>query len=338
MKLSVIIPVYNGGKSFEQCIEAITNASRIPEEIIVVDDASTDTSAATAGAAGTKVISIQGQPRGPAFARNRGAREAYGEILVFLDADVAVHKDTLSRIEAYFIDNPEVVAIFGSYDDNPRDSSFVSLYKNLQHHYVHQHSRREASTFWGGCGAIRHDIFRALGGFDEHYERPSIEDIELGRRLKQGAYRILLCPDIQVTHLKRWTFTGWLKADIFDRAVPWSTLILKEGTLQNDLNLDWQNRLSAIAAWMLVLFFVTGFFLPLLWVVAGCCVVAVVFINRNMYCFFTRKGGFFFALVAAFFHFLYFLYSSVTFALIAVRCKFIECPSNNKRDEKKNHY
>jgi hypothetical protein len=47
-----------------------------------------------------------------------------------------------------------------------------------------------------------------------------------------------------VTHLKRWKFTGWLKADIFDRAIPWSWLILKEGTLHNDLNLDWQNRLS----------------------------------------------------------------------------------------------
>ena len=155
MKLSVIIPVHNGGLGFEQCLEALTVSIRLADEIIVVDDASTDVSAVTALAAGVQVISVQGQPRGPAFARNRGAQEAHGDILVFLDADVAVHKDTLARIAEYFIEHSEVAAVFGSYDDNPPKRSVVSLYKNLQHHYVHQHGNQVSSTFWAGCGAIR---------------------------------------------------------------------------------------------------------------------------------------------------------------------------------------
>ena len=44
---------------------------------------------------------------------------------------------------------------FGSYDDTPTDRGFVSRYKNLLHHYVHQTARREASTFWTGLGAVR---------------------------------------------------------------------------------------------------------------------------------------------------------------------------------------
>jgi GT2 family glycosyltransferase len=323
MNLSVIVPVNNGGESFKRCLEALIVSTRSADEIIVVDDASTDGSADTARAAGMLVISVQGQPRGPAFARNRGAEEAHGDILVFLDADVVVHKDTLARIAGYLIKNPEVAAVFGSYNDNPPERSIVSLYKNLQHHYVHQYSNQVSSTFWAGCGAIRRNIFESIGGFSEMYVRPSIEDIELGRRLNHAGYKVWLCPDIQVSHLKIWTFTGWLKSDIFDRAIPWSRLILHEGTLNTDLNLDWQNRLSAIVAWAFVLCFVMGFFLPLLWIISGVCLITIVTINHSLYRLFTHKGGFFFAIVAVFFHFLYFLYSSATFTIMAARYKLL---------------
>jgi GT2 family glycosyltransferase len=323
MNLSVIVPVNNGGESFKRCLDALIVSVRSADEIIIVDDASTDASAATARDAGMQVISVRGQHRGPAFARNRGAQEAHGDILVFLDADVVVHKDTLARIAGYFIENSEVAAVFGSYDDNPPERSIVSLYKNLQHHYVHQYSNQVSSTFWAGCGAIRRNIFESVGGFNEKYARPSIEDIELGRRLNHAGYQVWLCPDIQVSHLKIWTFIGWLKSDIFDRAIPWSRLILREGTLNTDLNLNWQNRLSAIVAWAFVLCFVMGFFLPLLWIISGCCMVAIVTINRNMYRLFTHKGGFFFAIAAVFFHFLYSLYSSATFTIMAVRYKLL---------------
>lgn len=321
MNLSVIIPVHNGGDRFRRCLEALAESDRIPDEIIVVDDASTDASSSLAGVSGARVITLKGDPRGPAFARNRGAREAYGEILVFLDADVAVHKDTLARITGYFSDNSEAAAVFGSYDDDPPERSIVSLYKNLQHHYVHQHGSQVSSTFWAGCGAIRRTIFESVGGFSEKYTRPSIEDIELGRRITNTGYRILLCPEIQVTHLKRWTFTGWLKCDIFDRAIPWSRLILSDSHLPDDLNLDWRNRVSALAAWASILFCCLGFFFHWAWIVAGCFTTAVAITNRDLYRFFARKGGFAFATAAAVLHFFYFLYSSAVFAIVVAKGK-----------------
>lgn len=321
MNCSIIIPVHNGGAPFGCCLKALAFSIRSEDEIIVVDDASTDASADTARAAGAKVIPLHGQPRGPAFARNRGAGEARGDILVFLDADVAVHNDTIPLIAEIFLDNPDATAIFGSYDDDPPERGIVSLYKNLQHHYVHQHGNPVSSTFWAGCGAIRRNIFETIGGFDEKYDHPSIEDIELGRRLHRAGVPVSLRPDIQVTHLKRWTFLGWLKSDIFDRAVPWSRLILEERKFSSDLNLDWRNRLSAAVAWAFVLSFTMGFFLPLFWIIAGGCIMTLVIVNYDMYVFFMRKKGTVFAATAAFFHFLYFLYSSATFAILAAKYK-----------------
>ena len=123
-------------------------------------------------------------------------------MLVFIDADVLA--DTLQRIRTSFKDDPALDALFGSYDAAPAAPGLVSQYKNLRQHYVHQHGQTESQTFWSGCGAVRSSVFRALGGFDERYTRPSIQDIDLGYRLKAAGCRIALEPGIQVRHLKKW--------------------------------------------------------------------------------------------------------------------------------------
>ncbi len=182
---------------------------------------------------------------GPAEARNLGAHEAKGEILLFVDADVVVKPDTVERVAADF-ENPEIAAVFGSYDDEPAETNFISQYKNLFHRFVHQQSSSEAETFWAGCGAVRREIFLAVDGFNaERYPRPAIEDIELGYRLRAKGYRILLDKQLHAKHLKRWTLKSMLHADIFCRAIPWSTLILENQNMVNDLNLQTTDRISA---------------------------------------------------------------------------------------------
>ena len=78
-----------------------------------------------------------------------------GQYLVFIDADVCVHQDTLVRFAERFTADPMLDAVMGSYDDAPAASNFLSQYKNLFHHYVHQTGDGEIRTFWSGCGAIR---------------------------------------------------------------------------------------------------------------------------------------------------------------------------------------
>ena len=317
LRLSVIIPVHNGGDDLRRCLEALAASTRPTDELIVVDDASTDGSGDLARRFGARVLRLDSPPQGPAFARNQGAETARGDILVFLDADVAVHPDTLARVERYLIEHPEIAALFGSYDDAPSAGGLVTQYKNLLHHYVHQHSRREASTFWAGCGAIRPNVFAALGGFDAGYTRPVIEDIELGARLRRAGHKVWLCPDVQVTHLKRWTFVSLLRADIFGRAIPWTRLILREAHLPADLNLDVRSRLGAIAAWAALAFLVLGFWWPWAWMGVPLSAAVVGILNADLYRFFTRQGGVWFATGAAGLHALYLLYSSLIFVLVA---------------------
>jgi GT2 family glycosyltransferase len=144
------------------------------------------------------------QAGGPAKARNLGAQASHGDILFFMDADVTLAPDTLEQVLAAFDTQPQIAALIGSYDDAPGAPNFLSQYKNLFHHYTHQRGCEEASTFWGACGAVRREVFSAVGGFDEAYRYPSIEDIELGYRLKRAGHSIHLCKQVQVKHLKRW--------------------------------------------------------------------------------------------------------------------------------------
>jgi glycosyltransferase involved in cell wall biosynthesis len=251
MPVSVIIPVYNAATHLEACLAHLAASSSAPLECIVVDDGSTDGSADVARRHNAKVLSTGGRA-GPARARNIGARAAAGEILLFLDSDVCVHHDTLARLRKDFEDDPALDALIGSYDTSPGSKDFLSQYKNLMHSFVHQHGRRDACTFWGGCGAIRREVFLEHAGFDESYARPAIEDIELGYRLRMAGRKMLLDKQLQVKHLKQWTFWGLVRSDVLDRGIPWTELILRDRYMPNDLNLELSQRVSVALAFVLL--------------------------------------------------------------------------------------
>ena len=251
--VSVIVPVRNGAGHLARCLMAICASTNQQYECVVVDDSSTDETRAVAAQFPVTLIELRGGPYGPAQARNLGVQVARGAIILFVDADVVVKPDTVAQVVETFGRSPEISAVFGSYDDAPANPEFLSQYKNLFHHFVHQHASEQAVTFWAGCGAVRRDAFLAVGGFDaQRYPRPSIEDIELGARLRSAGHRIMLHKGIQVTHLKRWTLRGIVRSDVFDRGIPWTLLLLQERSLPNDLNLRISQRAGAILACLLV--------------------------------------------------------------------------------------
>lgn len=263
--LSVIVPAHNAAKLLPDTLAALA-ASTLPRarwELIVVDDASTDDTAAIAASFADLVVNLPAPARGPGGARNAGAARARGRWLVFIDADVRVHADTLSRF-ADAADTAEIVAVFGSYDSRPAAPGLVSEYRNLLHRYVHLQGAGEAETFWAGCGAVRREAFEAVGGFDTaRFPRPQIEDIELGYRLRDRGGRIRLDPAIQGTHLKRWSFWQMLRTDLRDRGVPWMRLLLeRRGRTAASLNATAAERvkvaLAALGSAALLLALVTG--------------------------------------------------------------------------------
>ena len=242
--LSVIIPVYNSQTELKQCLAALAKSHYEDFEVWVVDDGSTVPIKPLTDACGFGYRRIHG-PSGPACARNRGVEKARGRYVVFIDADVCVHGDTLALFAEAFRRDPTVDAVVGSYDEAPACPHFISQYKNLLHNYVHQNSRGEIQTFWSGCGAMKRDVFLAFGGYDEQrYRRPSGEDIELGIRMSVAGHRIILDPRIKAKHLKRWTLLSLLRTDIFDRGVPWTRSMLRARAVGKTLNVTPVQRLS----------------------------------------------------------------------------------------------
>ncbi|MGB1253165.1 MAG: glycosyltransferase family 2 protein, partial [Candidatus Promineifilaceae bacterium] len=117
---------------------------------------------------------------------------------------------------------------------------------------------------------------------------------------------------VQVKHLKRWTWWGWISADIFSRAVPWTQLLLERPEIAADLNLQWHQRASGVSATLL---------LPMLfwnpirrW--AGLPAVMLLCLNADFYRFLQRKRGTRFVVSALLLHWLYYVYSTVTFGVM----------------------
>lgn len=321
--ISVIMPVYNGCEFIARSLPPLLDMLRRGElaEVIVVDDTSTDDTAAMAAALGARVMPSGGR-LGPGGARNQAAAQASGDILWFVDADVVVHDDAARELQRAFA-GPGVTAVFGSYDDQPPAKNFLSQYKNLVHHFYHHRGHREASTFWAGCGGVRKDAFLAAGGFDVvRYTRPSIEDIELGYRLRAAGGRILLWPALQGTHLKVWRLFNLIHTEVFCRAIPWSRLMLSQTGMVNDLNVGTAERLRAVVAGI----FFAGSAASLHPAVPGWVALAlfgaIALSNGSLLRLFYRRKGPLFALGGLLFHQVYYLYSSAAFAWCWLEIRF----------------
>jgi GT2 family glycosyltransferase len=309
--ISIVIPVRDGGENFRNCLRSLAEFVPKSIEIIVVVDGGTDNSLQLATDFGAKVLAFP-TSSGPARARNLGAAVATGEIVFFIDADVTVGAETIDRVVEIFSDRPEVAAAIGSYDDAPGAPNFLSQYKNLFHHYTHQAADPSASTFWGACGAIRRRVFHEIGGFDEAYRYPSIEDIELGYRLRQAGYHIQLCKTLQVKHLKRWEPGSLLRAEFFYRAVPWTELLWRDrGSITNDLNLKISSRLSLILTFGIIAAAIASWWWQSAFLLAAGLSAALLLLNWPVYQFFHHKRGLRFALQVIPWHWLYFCYGGL---------------------------
>lgn len=263
--LSVVVPATDDPPTLDRCLAALARSAVPADEVVVVTDPE---------------LSASG-------ARNAGARRARGDLVAFVDADVEVHPDALGRLRAALSDPSGADAVFGSYDDAPGDPGVVSTFRNLLHHHVHHGSAGPAETFWTGLGAVRRDAFHRVGGFDEaRYPHPSIEDIELGDRLRAAGHRVELDPSILGTHLKVWTLRSMVWTDLARRGIPWVSLQVRRRRVSTSLNCGWRHRMSALAAVAAA----TGAVAAVLPVVlAG--VVALVGLNRRFYLLLLQRLG-----------------------------------------------
>lgn len=313
----MIIPLYNAERMVARCLAPLVAMRDRGEisEIIVVDDGSTDDSADIVRQHESVQLVAMDRQRGPGAARNRGADIAIGAYLWFVDSDVVVAEDA-ARVLARTVRETGAAAVFGRYDDRPAATNFLSQYKNLAHHYYHSLGSENASTFWAGCGAVERQLFNEVGRFDaERYRHPSIEDIELGYRIREVGGRIILQRSLQGKHLKEWRLYRLLHTEIFRRAVPWSQLMLERRSIMNDLNVGTAERmraLLALATTFALCASLAGLASPWLSAVLAATTVGA---NRGIIGFFRKSQGLPFAVKAFLFHQLYYMYSSFGFGL-----------------------
>jgi glycosyltransferase involved in cell wall biosynthesis len=196
--ISVVIPAYNAEATLGRCLDALSAQSRPPDEVIVVDDGSTDDTAELAQRYGARVV--RQANAGAAAARNAGARAARGELLLFTDADCAPARDWVACMAAPFVDRA-VAGAKGVYQTTQVEpvARFVQL--EYEDRYDRMRGQERIDFVDTYSAAYRRDLFLRAGGFDTTFPGASVEDQELSFRLAQAGHRLVFVPDARVAHI-----------------------------------------------------------------------------------------------------------------------------------------
>lgn len=208
-EISVVIPARNASETLSECLSEL-DSQTFPEErfeVIVVDDGSTDNTGEVARAHRVRLIEIS--PSGPAAARNAGAREARGELLVFTDADCIPQRDFLEQISAAF-EEPELAGAKGAY--RSEQAGLVPRFVQLEYQHKYERMARfdRIDFIDTYAAAYRRDIFLQQGGFDARFPHSSVEDQEFGFRLARVGYLLRFVPAAKVLHRHNETWLQYL--------------------------------------------------------------------------------------------------------------------------------
>lgn len=199
--ISVIIPAKDAAQTLSACLEGVLHQDGlrfgVDYEVIVVDDGSTDSTAEIAANMGVRVA--RQANAGPASARNHGAREARGELLVFTDADCIPTPGWLRALMRAFTDT-RVVGVKGAYQTV--EKGWVPRFVQCEYAYKYQRlARQETIDFIDTySAAYRREVFLQHGGFNTVFPVPSVEDQEFSFRLARQGYRLAFCPAAVVLH------------------------------------------------------------------------------------------------------------------------------------------
>lgn len=212
--ITVIIPARNAGHTIGACLDALQAQTAVPDayEILVVDDGSSDDTAAVARRHGAQVIS---QPhQGPAAARNRGIHAARGEMLCFTDADCVPGASWIADVTAPLRRDPGIAACKGTYRTHQRaiTARFVQLEYEDKYDQLRAHDHITFLDFYSA--ACRRQVLIDNGCFDEHF--PNSEDRELSYRLASRGYLMVFQPSARVDHLHASTLPDYVHKKILN--------------------------------------------------------------------------------------------------------------------------
>jgi len=192
MRFSVIIPTCHRNDDLARCLERLAPGAQTllaaDYEVIVSDDGRASTAEATVREQFPWARWTQGPRRGPAANRNHGARQARGEWLVFTDDDCLPNAGWLAAYAAAA--TPEATLLEGKTDAcGTRDRLDMECPINAN-----------GGNLWSCNFAVRAEVFRVVGGFDEAFPGAAMEDMDLHERLKAAGHRAKFLPEARVLH------------------------------------------------------------------------------------------------------------------------------------------
>jgi GT2 family glycosyltransferase len=304
--ISLIIPVRNAEATIGKCLAAAVALDDARYEIIVVDDASEDASAALIGNYPCTLIRLDTHS-GAARARNIGARHSAGDILFFTDADCLVANDVLSRVRAALSGRSSELVLGGTYTPLPYDQDFFSTFQSLFIHYSETKDRENPDYLATHAMAISAEAFRRIGGFAEDL-LPILEDVEISHRLRRAGHRLRMDPGLQVRHIFRHSLPRSL-GNAIRKATYWTRyslrnrdLLADSGAASAELKVNGLSWLATMIVTASVL--ASGqtrllVILPLIW-------IPNVWVNRRLFrSFFAAKGMSFSAAAVLYYTLLY---------------------------------
>jgi glycosyltransferase involved in cell wall biosynthesis len=207
---SIIIPTFNGASRIGNCLDSLVNQTTDRDiEILVVDDGSTDNTANLVRSY-SSVRLISQANAGPASARNRGALEATGKILLFTDDDCVPMPDWLDAMLKPFQDS-DVVGAKGIYRTHQQSlaARFVQIeYEDKYRMMAGLPSIDFIDTYSAG---FRRDRFLEMAGYDTSFPVACAEDVELSYRMSARGWKMKFVPAAIVYHTHPDTFLRYLK-------------------------------------------------------------------------------------------------------------------------------
>ena len=294
---SIIIPYYNSAETIGRLLTSIRRSKGAPPyEVIVVDDGSDDGSKEKFKSRKQETLRVVTLHKnmGPAVARNRGVNVARGKFVVFADSDVELFPDALANLAKIYTDDPDVVAVTGVWVKEQRSKAFFPNYKALRD-WSYWINERDKSGYYflfsTRIASIKKTVFVRLGGFDETYPAPLVEDIELTYRIARR-YAIIFAPNVRVRH----EFEGFwpIAKKYFLRAYYWTRLYARRKKF-DPVATTWWEALTTISGVAVVFFLLMSLMSPIGRMGLMTSLLLHLFLTRKFLAFMVREKGIVFA-------------------------------------------
>ena len=317
--ISVIIPCYNNKDTIANLVESLVSDPDFTrdDEVLVIDDCSSDSSPDVARAQGAKIISLE-KNSGPSVARNRGVQEAKNDILFFLDSDTLLEPGAIAAVKDHFTYDQAIPCVNGWCSTVPITSGIGQEYKGLvEYSWTAElpEGKEGISCFNTRVGAIKKQIFDEVGGFNSSYRKAEVEDYEFSYRVIQK-YGICLDKRIRVKH----DFPGiWgtIKA-YWSRSGKWVELFFKRKAFDKG-GTSVGNGFGHLLGAVLPIVFILGFWESHYWWLSFLLTMAFFYTFRYFFFVVLKERGLGFLGISTLLHILYSLVIITSASLALIR-------------------